>query len=446
MHVVIFGAGTVGTSIARVLCEDRHNVTLIDESPQALMLVEERLDVQTVRGSACNAVTLFQSGAQMADLCLAVTNRDEVNLISASLAKAMGAVRAVARTMSPSLLDASTFDYRRHFQIDRLLSLEHLTAVELAKSIRTRGMFAVESFARGGVEVGEFLLDDDSKAVGTSVRDLDLPAGVLIGLIAREDRAFIAGADDVLASGDHVTLIGKPEELKSAAALFEKKRLPRLNVIIAGGGEIGLNLALVLEGQRYKVVLMEADQTRCEYLAEKLESTTVLHADATRQSEMEEARVGNADIFVTTMGRDEDNIICGVEAREYGARRIYSVVRRPDYANVLKKLGIDVAVSPREVMARQIVGMLQHGPILSRSEIGGGDAEVWEIDVTPDTPATQAPLKDLNLKQCIIAAIVRDEYTRVPGAEDAMRAGDTVVVIVQKESAQEMVKLFERMH
>ena len=443
MNIVIFGAGTVGTSIAEVLCANHQNVSLIDSSRAALNEVEEHLDVQTVCGSACDAITLFQAGIPSADVCLALTNLDEVNLLGASLAKAMGATRSVARLFNPAYLDFSTFDYRRHFGIDRLLSLEHLTALELAKAIRTPGLFAVENFARGGIEVQEVAVEADSKAVGVPLRELSLPPEVRVALISNGDRAVIAGADNVLQTGDHVTLIGDRDEIDSVKRLFEHKAPPRLNVVIAGGGEIGYNLARVLQRRRFNVVILEADGSRCEYLAEKLNETTVLHADATSRSEMEEARVGKADIFVAATGHDEDNIVCGVEARELGSQRILSVVRRADYANVLGKLGIDVAVSPREVMARQILGMVEGGPILARSDIAAGDAEVWEVDVAPDTPITKAPLKQIVLTQSLIAAIVREDYVRVPGADDQLQPGDTAVVLVQKPSVAETLKLFE---
>lgn len=443
MNVVILGAGTVGTSIAQVLCAGRHNVSLVDSSRQALDGVEERLDVQTVAGSACDAITLFQAGVQMADLCLAVTSHDEVNLVGASLAKSMGATRSVARVFSPSYLDFSTFDYRRHFSIDRLLSLEHLTALELAKAARSQDLFAVENFARGGIEVQELAVEMDSRAVGMRLRDLRLPRGVRVGLIARDHHAIIAGADDAIRGGDRVTLIGKRDEIEDVKRLFEHKPPPRLRVIIAGGGEIGYNLARVLQRGRFKVTLLEANPERCEYLAQKLDAVTVLHANATRQSEMEEARVGKAGVFVAATGHDEDNIVCGVEARELGAKRILTVVRRPDYANVLQKLGIDVAVSPREVMARQVLGMVSGGAVLSRSDIAAGDAEVWEMEVFQNAPITRAPLKEIVLSQALIAAIVREDFVRVPGAEDQLRPGDIAVVLVQKPSTSETLALFQ---
>lgn len=445
MNIVIFGAGTVGTSIADLLCANNHNVCLVDASREALSLVEERLDVQTLCGSACDSIVLFQAGVQSADLVLAVTSLDEVNLVGASLAKAMGARRSLARVFDQAYLDTSTFDYRRHFGIDRLLSLEHLTALELARSIRMSTLFAVENFARGEIEVQEIAVEAGSKGTGVPLKELKLPKNVRIGLISSEVRCVIAGANDVVEPGDHVTLFGTLDALEKVKRdYFEHKPPLKLNVIIAGGGETGFNLARILQKGRFNTVLMEADAERCEYLAQRLPDTTVLHADVTRQVEMQEARVGKADIFVAATGRDEDNIVCGVEAKELGCSRILSVVRRPDYANVLERLGIDVAVSPREVTSRQILGMVQGGVIIAGSEISKGDAEVWEVEIVEGAPVTKAPLKDVSLPGCLIAAMVREDFVSVPGADDQLKAGDTAVVLVHRNSITDTLAIFER--
>ncbi len=444
MNTVIFGAGTVGTSIAGLLCANCHSVSLVDASAKALQAVEEQLDVRTIRGSACDSITLFQAGVQSADLVLAVTSTDEINLVGASLARAMGARRSVARAFNPAYLDSSTFDYRRHFGIDRLLSLERLTALELARAIRMPSLFAVENFARGGIEVQELAVQKGSKGAGVPLKELQLPAGVRVGLISGTNRCVIAGANDVIEVGDHVTLIGTQETIeKTRHDFFEARHPPKQNVIIAGGGEIGFNLASMLQKGRFNVILMEADADRCQFLAERLHGTTVLHADATRQAEMHEARVGKADIFVAATGHDEDNIVCGVEARELGCERILSIVRRPDYANVLEKVGIDAAVSPREVTAREVLGMLRGGVIIGGSTISGGDAEVWEVEIVKDAPVVGTPLKNIALPGSLIAAIVREDFVKVPGADDELRPGDTAVVLVHHNSVADTLALFE---
>ncbi|MBT5020143.1 MAG: Trk system potassium transporter TrkA [Planctomicrobium sp.] len=442
MHAVILGAGTVGCSIAQILVELDVNVCIVDEQREVLNRVEEQLDVQTVLGSACESIPLFQAGVQNAELCLAVTSRDEVNLVGASLAKVMGAKRTVARVFNPAYRDFSTFDYQRHFGIDRLLSLEKLTALELAKGLSAPGLFAVENFARGGVQVLEVGVIENSKAAGQTVRELKLPSTVRIGLLVGEDGPCVPSAEQVIRPGDKVTLIGKQEPLNDIKILFEERTQEVTSVIIAGGGEIGLHLGRLLDKKRYRVVILEADEDRCKLLASRLGSVSVLIGDATNRTELEEARVSSTDVFVAAMGRDEDNIVCGVEAKELGAKRILSIVRRPDYANVLEKIGIDVAVSPREVMAGEIVGMVMTGPINRKSPIAGGAAEVWEVQVEEDTPCLGGQLKDLRIQDCLIAAIVREEYVEVASGDDQLRVGDTAVTIVQKGQEEAALKWF----
>ncbi len=444
MNIVIMGAGTVGTFVADTLCAEQHNVTIIDQSRSALEQVEERVDVQTICGSACDSAILFQAGVLGADLCLAVTSQDEVNMVGASLAKAMGSRRCVARVFNHAYLNLSTFDYQRHFKIDRLLSLEHLTALELAKQIGEPGLFAVENFARGEVVIQVLDVQPGVTADGVLLRNLKLPSGVRVGLISDGTNTSIAGADHTIKAGQIVTLIGTQENIDKVHRLFQHKRAVKFRVIIAGGGNIGFNLARILQRKEYSVTILESDPVRCDFLSRHLDTTTILHADGTRKTEMEEARVGKADVFIAATGRDEDNIVCGVEARELGASRIMSIVRRPDYANVLEKLGIDVAVSPREVMSRVIVGMLDPGPIIARSEIADGDAEIWEIEIGKGSPAAQAPLRELKLRNALIASVERDAFVRVPGADDQLCPGDTAVVVVQKANVDDVLPVFKQ--
>ncbi|MCR9200894.1 MAG: Trk system potassium transporter TrkA [Planctomycetaceae bacterium] len=442
MNVVVLGAGTVGRTVAELLCERGIDVCVVDDDPDVLRRVEEQLDVQTVCGSAFDVSRLFQAGIQLADLCLAVTSRDEVNLVSASIAREMGAARSVARVFNPIFQDNSTFDYPRHFRIDRLISLEHLTALELARHIRSTSVLAVQNFVRGGVEVHGIHVGRKARAAGVPLKQLQLPSTVRIGLITNNERSVIPGGEDCVRSGDHVTLIGSHGEVAKVAKQFEDRDTERTRVVIAGGGETGLNLARLLEQTRCRVTVMEADPQRCDHVAERLPRTTVLHADVKSRADLEEARVGKADVFVACTGRDEENIVCGVEAKQLGCRRLVTIVRSPDYANVLERLGIDVAVSPREAMARQIVGLVSRGVIRERSAIAGNAAEIWELEVRKNVLATRKSLRELALPNCIVAAIERAEHVRVPSADDQLQAGDTVVLLVHRDAHVEVERLF----
>ncbi|MBN2217008.1 MAG: Trk system potassium transporter TrkA [Pirellulales bacterium] len=444
MRIVVLGAGTVGTSIADMLCQHGHSVTVVDNRPARVRRVNEELDVRVVGGSASESSILFQAGVLGSDLCLAVTGCDEVNLVAASMAKGMGSRRSVARVYGPVFRDLSTFDYQRHFGIDRLLSMEHLSAMELVREIRHPGASLVENFARGELEMHELEVNEETSAVGVPLAELKLPAGVRIGSVRRDGRLRLAGADDRIAVGDQITLIGAREDIDDVRGLFQRSQPPKQRIVIAGGGETGYHLARALEGRRFSILLMETDRARCEFLAAHLDQTTVVHADAQRRVTLEEERIGDADIFVACAGDDEDNIMACVEARELGAKKILSIVSRPDYANVVGKLGIDHAVSPRIVVAKQIFGFLNTGAIISRMPLSpSGDIEIQEIEVVEGAPATRGTLAELNLPaQCLIAAIIRESFVRVPGADDRLSPGDTIVALVAEPAFDGTKRMF----
>ncbi len=443
MRIVVLGAGTVGTSIAALLCRDRHSVTVVDTDPAHIRRINDTLDVRGITGSASQSMILFQAGVMDADVCLAVTGVDEVNLVAASMAKAMGAQRTVARVFASVFRDLSTFDYQRHFKIDRLLSLEQLSAMELARGIRHPGSVIVENLARGQLEVQELFITEVNPLRGTPLKQLGLPAGVRVGSIAREGRTWIAGAEDRFETGDRITVIGAHKDIDKVKDSLRISPASKIGVVIAGGGETGYHLARTLEGQRFAVVLLEVDRDRCEVLAANLKRSTVVHCDATRSSRLEEERVGSADVFAACMGDDENNIMAGVEARELGAPSIMAIVNRPDYANVVGKLGINLAVSPREVMAKQVMGMLNAGPLISRTSLGDGGISVLEVDVAEGAAATEHVLAKLELpRQCLIAAVLQEEFSRVPGADDRLRPGDTAVMLVEDAVVGQTLKIF----
>lgn len=443
MNIVILGAGRVGYSIADMLCRIEHSVTVVDTDPNRVARINEELDVRAIVGSASQSSVLFQAAISSADICLAMTGKDEVNIVAASLAKTMGAHRSVARVYAPVFRDLSTFDYQRHFGIDRMLSLEHLTAMELARSIRQPGSVVVEQFARGGLEVQEFIVGQEGKITRNKVRDLGLSSNVRIGTIQRENRMWIASADDQLKIGDKVTVFSRPEDIKPVKTLFKTGSRKAKRVVIVGGGETGLHLARTLEREGFKVMIMERDSDRCHVLAKMLQSTSIIHATATDPVNLEEQRVGSTDVFVACTGDDEDNLMVGVKASDLGAKQVMCVIGRPDYASVTTRLGIDLAVSSRDVMATQILSYLNEGVVISRAKMKGGLINVIEVEVPAGSAATEATLADLGLpERCLIVAVIHLDYVRVPGANDRLNANDTVILIVEDDVVEMALELF----
>jgi trk system potassium uptake protein TrkA len=445
MRVLTLGAGTVGRWVADMLCRRRHSVTVVDSDPENVHRINSELDVRAIVGSASRSTVLFQADVCAADMCLAVTGDDEVNIVAASMAKALGARRSIARVYAPALRDLSTFDYQRHFNIDSLLSLEQLSAFELVRAIRNPDAIPLEHFARGRLEVYEVDVDARAAAAGYKLRDLRIPGTVRIGAIARQGRMWIASGEDELHGGDRVSLIGSPEAVGKIRGIFVTgiERIPKQRVMIAGGGETGYHLADSLSRRDYRVVLLERDPDRCDRLAKLLPDVTVVHANANRRSVLEDEGGGTVDYFVACTGNDESNIMAGVEARDLGAARVMCVVGRPDYANVVGKLGIDHAVSERDVAARQILGFLNEGAIISQSRLPNGAIGIYELEVCEGTRVTAAALAELPLAgRCLIAAVERDGFIRVPRADDRLKPGDIVVALIDQSAAEDCLALF----
>jgi trk system potassium uptake protein TrkA len=443
MRIVVLGGGTVGTSIADLLCRHGHSVTVVDNDAAHARRINNEMDVRTVCGSASQSSVLFQADILGADVCLAVTGDDEVNIVSASMAKGMGARRAIARVYGPVFRDLSTFDYQRHFNIDRMLSLEHLSAMELARGIRNPGSITLENFARGELEVQEVVIREQTKHIDVPLKSLDLFKDIRVGSIVRDNRMWIAGAEDKIQLGDRITLIGERDDVEKVKDAIQKHHGTKQGVVIAGGGETGYHLARTLENDDYAVVLMEENTERSQYLANHLSRTTVVQADATRRIILEEERVGTADYFVACTGDDENNIMAGVEARDIGAKHVMAIIGRPDYANVVGKLGIDLAVSPRDVMAKQILGFLNIGPVVSHMSLTGGDIDVYEIEVLEGALATEHVLAKVPFPpSCLIAAVMQQDYARVPRADDRLKPGDVVVALIEDSQAEEALEQF----
>ncbi len=445
MNIVVLGAGNVGWSIADLLCRAEHSITVVDVDAEQVAAINDQLDVRAICGSASQSSVLFQAGITSADICLAVTGVDEVNIVAASMAKSMGARRAIARVYAPVFRDLSTFDYQLHFKIDRILSLEHLSAIELARSIRGPGSVVVEQFARGELQVEELVVGQQGELTQSPVRELGLPSNVRIGTIQREQKMWIATADDQFQVGDRVTMFARPSDMVKVKAFFKMADRTVKRIIIGGGGETGLHLARVLESEIFKVTVIERDEQRSQVLANLLDKATVIKGDASGRDFLEELRVGTADVFVACTGDDEVNMMLGVEASDLGAKQVLAVIGKPDYEPVLDRLGIDKAVSERSVMAKQIMSYLNEGVILSRAKLPGGLINVIELDVVDGAPITESVIKDLGLpERCLLVAIVQHEQVRVPAADDKLQPGDSAVVIVEDDVMERCLMFFQK--
>lgn len=445
MRVLILGGGTVGASVAETLCGQKHVVTIIEKNPVLAKALDERLEATVYPGLASQSAILFQLQPASMDLVLALTGDDEVNLVAASMAKAMGARRTAARVYADVYHDQSTFDYRHHFNIDRLMSVEQLTAMELVRYIREPGEVLIENFARGNLEMQDLLIMRSSSWTDKPLKDVNMPPQVRVAVINRGGELSIATANDQVRAGDRISLLGSREDVEKVKAMFDIQIRQKRNIVVGGCGETGFHLATILQHRGYHVSVIENNRARCEEISRLLNQTTVICSDARKQACLEEERVGSADAFIACMGADEENILSCIEASAIGTKTTLAVVNKPDYANIIERLGITHAVSSRAVMAKQVQQLMNTGPVISRnSRLFGRGIDVLELEVFENTPITRDTLRDVNLPvKSLIGAAIRDNSIQVPTADYRFRPGDIVIAIAQSESVNELVRAFQ---
>ncbi|MGI5831971.1 MAG: Trk system potassium transporter TrkA [Thermoguttaceae bacterium] len=444
MKVLVLGGGTVGSSVARFLCHKGHEVTVVDQKYEVCAQLGESTDVRTIVGPASVASTLFRAEVGSHDLCLALTNNHEVNLVASCLAKTMGAGRTVARVYADILLDLHRLDYRKAFGVDRFLGIEYLTALEIVRRIRDPGSMMIEHFAQGHTEMQEILISRASGSTGVPLKELRLPGTVRIGSINRDGWITIATATDTINPGDRVTILGEVQAIDEVKKRFEIAPLRRRNVLIAGGGEVAFHLADILETRKNKVVLLDKSQDRCAELSRRLRTTIVIHGDARRRSTLTEERVAETDCFVAATNDDETNIMCCLEAKALGSKSVIAIINNADYGEVVEKLGIDMTISPYDVVCRQVEGLLHTGALtFSNPYMLGNGIDVVELTAQENSPITEAPLKECGIpRQALLASVVRGATPQLPNAEFRIQPGDTAIALVHKTEEERLVELF----
>ncbi len=441
MRVIIAGAGEIGWYIASQVSAEGHDVTLIDNHEDRVRRVNSELDVRALFGSAGSAHILVKAGVADTDLLVAVTGSDETNIVCGSLGRKLGAKQVVCRVDEVTYRKAPEISYREHFGIDELMSPEMLTALELASFVRNPGSLAVEHFARGQLEMQRMAADKGADNVGKVLQDLDLPQGVRVCSIEREDKIIIPRANDRIKHDDLVTIIGKTEEVVKARDGFEATHAKTRKVVLMGGGHTALSLARRLRTRSYRLTIIERDATRCEELARALPHSTILNGDATSLSLLKEERIDNADVFISTSASDEANIMSAIQAKNLGVQKVLVVIHRPDYANLMEKIGIDRAVSPRVVMAQEIVAMLRKGNAYTLAELGNDQAEILQLTVEGED-FVGIKLRDIEMPEgTVVLTLQREHVVSVPQADTVFQLEDIVLVICMKEQHKEVLKL-----
>ncbi len=438
MKTIVVGAGKVGYSLVANLCAAGHQVTAIDVNRHRLDILEEHFNVHTIQGNAARLDTLGQADIQHADLLIAVTEKDELNMVAGFIAKNAGAKSTVARVRNPGYSDFDDAARLKALGVDMMINPEKVTAREIAKLIAFPEADYVAFFGDGQVQMVEVKLAVNGDRLGIPLKDLRFPVPCIVVAIERAGRLLIPKGDASLMLGDAVLLLAKTSEMRQVEEYFhiEVAKKPR-NIMILGGNLPGYYLAETLEnsGRRLNVKIFEPDHLRCEELSANLRHTVVINTSGANLSLYEEENVGAADVFVAVTEDDKDNLFGGVLAKSLGAHKVIIQIRGLEYAGVMEKAGMDVVVCPARLTADAILRFINRNRILSLSRFNNSEGQITEYRVPAHARAAGKTLMEMGFPEgALICMLIRGSQYIIPQGRDRVLPGDTAIVFCLPEA------------
>lgn len=443
MNILIVGLGEVGSYLAKVLSTEGHSITVVDPDRDRIRRVADLLDVQAVHGDGARPDVLDRADAHSCDLLLAVANDDKVNMLTTLFGRRMGAKKTVMRLHDTSAVRRSRTFFRKNLHYDLLLSLDDLAADEIVKIVRQSAAVGVENFAEGKVQLRRFVLEADGPFTGQLVKDIKIPAGMLITAIDRNHEVIVPGGDDDLRPGDELFVLGEPKAITSFEKKLGGKKEKARNVVVYGAAGIAQQVCQSLQREHVDVRVIVEDREQAESLSEVLKGVVVLHAEATDLNFLQEEHVGDADAFLGVSNDDERNLMSCQLAKTLGVKRTVALVHKPDYVSLYQQLGIDVAVSPRLLCANRILAFVRSRSISTIASIEEGQAEVLELEISPGSKLVGKAMKNAGFPRgTVVAAVTRDDGSvLIPRGDDELKANDQVVLFVLNKVVDEVLAL-----
>ncbi|MEM6667045.1 MAG: Trk system potassium transporter TrkA [Pseudomonadota bacterium] len=452
MKVIICGAGQVGYGIAERLASEQNDVSVIDSAAHLIDSITDTLDVRGFVGHGAHPDVLAQAGADDADMIVAVTLYDEVNMVACQVAHSLFSIPTkVARIRSQNYLETQWADLftRDHLPIDVTISPEVEVGEMVMRRLALPGAFDTVSFADGEVVVLGISCEEDCPVVDTPLNQLtdlfpDFQA-VVTG-ISRDGHVFVPRSEDAMLVHDEVYLVAKKEQVARAFTLFGHDEKQASRVVIAGGGNIGLYVARQLEHMksRARVKVIEADRQRAIEIADQLDRTVVLHGSALDEDILREAGIGEADTMLSITNDDKVNVLSSVMAKRLGCARSLCLVNDRRYPALARSLGIDSYLNPRAITISKILQHVRRGRIRGVHAVENGKAEVLEAEALPTSPLVGKPLRELDILDdgIRIGAVYRNGQVSIPRGDTVIAAGDRVVVFSLAEQVRHVEQMF----
>ncbi|PLY02031.1 MAG: Trk system potassium transporter TrkA [Desulfuromonas sp.] len=450
MKILIVGSGQVGYFLCDRLSCEGHEVTLVDRSEEAVERAQDRLNVMGIVGNGASAETLEQAGIKEADIFIAVTNMDEVNILACLMAREYQVDVLVARTKNIEYTSRKAVLSKEKLGIDLLINPEDAVADELSKLACDSKAFDTAEFAEGQILFQGYRIEPDSPLCDLTLAELGELRGMyrfVVVAITRGNATIIPRGDDVIQSGDRIYIFAPQQELPAINYLLQatpkKKKTNNRRAFILGGSSIGLKVAANIERLNFQTKLVEKDEDRCYKLAEHLSKTVVINADGLDISTLLDEGLGDADVFIAVTENDQTNILTCLLARQHKVRRTLALVSQPELIGLASELGIDACISPRLAAAGAILKFVRRGEVISLTAVEGSNSEVLEIEIRRDSGLSGKSLKELHFPRgAIIGAIVRGVGYEIPTGESVLLEGDRVVIFTLPEALQKVERFF----
>lgn len=442
MKIVIVGNGKVGSTIANQLTQEGHDVIIIDNNPSVLTNAGNTMDIFCIEGNGATAAALNQAGIKKANVLIAVTSADEVNMLCCLLGKKLGAKHTIARVRNPEYFIQMGL-IKEELGLSMAVNPELAAATEISRLLRFPSAIKMEPFARGRVELVELKIGEHSPLDGMPLWAIykEFQVKILICAVQREDEVIIPGGDFILKSGDKINITASHIEIANFFRTIGIFRSGVKSVMIIGGGRIAYYLAKELSAIHVKVKIIERDLKRCEYLCEMLPNSVIIHGDGTEKELLHEEGLEKTDAFVTLTGMDEENIIAALYAKERKVSKVIAKINKISFYEILDNLNIDSFISPKTIAAQNIVRYVRamknsakSNNIVTLHTMINHRVEAVEFQVREDSPVVGIPLKSIKRRDgLIVAAIIRGTQIIIPGGNDSIEKGDNVVIVTTKK-------------
>ena len=452
MKIIIAGSGKVGFTLAEQLVRESHDVTIVDLKEAALRRAADMLDIMAVQGNGVSANVLREAGADSADLVVATTNSDEVNMVCSLVAKNLGAKYTIARIRDVAYTE-DLASLQKDLSIDSVINPEYSTALEISRLLRFPSAIKIDTFSRGRVELLKFKVLPEFGLDGMTISRITetLKCDVLFCAVESRDQVSIPGGNHMIHNGDNVSILASPPPPAAHIKKIGLKTHQVKNAIIVGGGTISYYLAKALLDMNISVKIIEQNTARCETLSDLLPSATIINGDGTNRSLLMEEGLPQTEAFVSLTNLDEENVFLALFAKTISNAKLVAKVNRLAFDDVIDNLDIGSVIYPKYITSDRILQYVRamQNSIGSNVEtlyhILDNKAEALEFAIRDNSPVVGIPLSELNLRQNLLVGYLNHNgVVKIPRGHDTIQVGDTVIIVTTHKGLRDITDILEK--